>query len=75
MVELSSKQLRGSFVMNKKMAGIANIVGVEVLIRIVMSYDKKVMFQVGVEKNTGKLKKILENIIDTYCFLFARLMK
>ena len=73
MVFLPSKKLKGSFMKNKKLGGVVNLEGSECLLRIVMNYERKVMFQIGVEKGNIGVRKIAENLIDVFCFLFGNI--
>jgi len=73
LVILPSKKLKGSFMKNKKLGGVVNLDGTEVLLRIVMNYERKAMFQVGVEKGGNGMRKMAEDLIDVYCFLFGNI--
>ena len=73
-VELESNKLKGSFVKAKKLGGVVNLGEMEFMLRIVLNYDRKVSFQIGIEQNGNKvMRNIAEDIIDTYCFLFGNI--
>lgn len=73
--ELTSKKLKGTFQKSKKIGAIASLEGKEVLIKVLMSYERKVMFQIGVEKEKElfEVEKAVLELIDTFCFLFGNI--
>jgi len=51
LVELAFNKLKGSFVKAKKLGGVVNFGDMEFMLRIVLNYERKVSFQIGIEKN------------------------
>lgn len=70
---LPSNKLKGSFMRNKKLGGVINWDGNEVLLRIVMNYERQAMFQIGIEKSNLGNKELVGDLIDTFCFLFGNI--
>lgn len=73
MTLLPSNKLKGSFMKNKKLGGVITMDGTEILLRIVMNYERQVIFQVGAEKANIGVKVLAEDLIDVLCFLFGNI--